>query len=158
MPGGAGAPGATFDRTDRWKEPVAKYRLEDPVDPEVMLVGISSHVNDYRLCWALNRRLGINLARRQEDIVEPGPRKPLHFAVFEHLDTENQARWTLVNNHGDDGILVKEQRQADFFLIVEEGVPISPDELLARVRQSEFVLMAFALNYQDLRSGHKLLQ
>ena len=158
MPGGAGAPGATFDRTDRWKEPVAKYRLEDPVDPEVMLVGISSHVNDYRLCWALNRRLGINLARRQEDIVEPGPRKPLHFAVFEHLDTENQARWTLVNNHGDDGILVKEQRQADFFLIVDEHAPTSAEELLEQVRRTEFVLAAYPLDARNERGAHKLLQ
>ena len=28
-----------------------------------MLIGISSHVNDYRLCWSLNRSLGIALAR-----------------------------------------------------------------------------------------------
>ncbi|MBL8001941.1 MAG: IPExxxVDY family protein [Flavobacteriales bacterium] len=144
--------------TDRRKEPVAKYRLEEPVDPEVMLVGISSHVNDYRLCWSLNRSLGINLARRRNDIIEPGPRKELHFAVFEHVDDIHNVRWTLVNNHGDDGVLVKEQRQADFFLVVDEQAPISAADLLQQVRGSEFVLTAFPLAYQDLRTGHKLLQ
>lgn len=137
---------------------MAKYRLEEPVDPEVMLVGISSHVNDYRLCWALNRTLGINLVRRTADIVENGPRKPLRFAVFDHVDERYNARWTLVNNHGDDAILVKEQRQADFFLIVDEHAPISPADLLQQVRLSEFVLTAYPLAYGDLRTGHKLLQ
>jgi hypothetical protein len=141
-----------------WPEPVAKYRLEEPVDPEVLLVGISSHVNDYRLCWSLNRSLGINLARRRNDIVEPGPVKDLHFAAFDHLDTDQNVRWTLVNNHGDDAILVKEQRQADFFLIVDENAPIAPADLLQQVRASDFVLTAYLLAYQDLRSGHKLLQ
>ncbi len=137
---------------------MAKYRLEEPVDPEVMLVGISSHVNDYRLCWALNRSLGINLVRRKADIVEPGPRVPLHFAAFDHQDISSSARWTLVNNHGEDAILVKEQRQADFFLIVDQHAPISPADLLQQVRQSEFVLTAYPLEYKDLRTGHKLLQ
>jgi hypothetical protein len=143
---------------ERRQEPVAKYRLEEPVDPEVMLVGISSHVNDYRLCWALNRSLGINLVRRKEDIQEPGPLATSCFAAFDHLDDGSSARWTLVNNHGDDAILVKEQRQADFFLIVDQHAPISPADLLQQVRQSEFVLTAYPLDYKDLRTGHKLLQ
>jgi hypothetical protein len=31
------------------------FKLDMEPDPEVMLIGISSHVNDYRLCWSLNR-------------------------------------------------------------------------------------------------------
>ncbi|MBK8612559.1 MAG: IPExxxVDY family protein [Flavobacteriales bacterium] len=137
---------------------MAKYRLDEPVDPEVMLVGISSHVNDYRLCWALNRQLGINLVRREQDIVEPGARTEARFAVFDHTDADSNARFTLVNNHGDDAILVKEQRMADFFLVVDQAAALDAPTLLAQVRESEFVLTAFPLQIQDLRAGHKLLQ
>jgi hypothetical protein len=137
---------------------VAKYRLDDIVDPEVMLVGISSHVNDYRLCWALNRQLGINLVRRSTDIVEPGPRTAAHFAAFDHTDADTNARYTLVNNHGEDAILLKEQRQSDYFLLVDRAAPIASAELLQQVRQSDFVLAAYPLDIQDLRAGHKLLQ
>lgn len=137
---------------------MAKYRLDELVDPEVMLVGISSHVNDYRLCWALNRQLGINLVRRDNDIVEPGGRTEARFAVFDHTDEGSNARFTLVNNHGDDAILVKEQRMADFFFVVDQAASFDATTLLAQVRQSEFVLAAFPLQIQDLRAGHKLLQ
>lgn len=137
---------------------MAKYRLDEPLDPEIMLVGISSHVNDYRLCWSLNRQLGINLVRRQQDIVEPGPRTTAHFAAFDHLDVDSNARYTLVNNHGEDAILLKEHRQSDFFLLVDRAAPIASAELLQQVRESEFVLAAYPLEIQDLRAGHKLLQ
>ena len=40
---------------------MVKLKLDLDPDPEVFLIAISSHVNDYRLCWSLNRKLGISL-------------------------------------------------------------------------------------------------
>lgn len=129
----------------------------DP-DPEVMLIGISCHENDYRLCWALNRELGINLARRAEDLMDPGPEKMASYSVFDHTDVVNEARWTLVHNHSTDGILLKDHKQADFFLVVEENAPITTRELIERVRRTEFVLTAFVLDARTERGVHKLLK
>jgi hypothetical protein len=36
------------------------------------VIGISCHVNDYRLCWSLNRSIGIALSRRERDIQDEG--------------------------------------------------------------------------------------
>jgi hypothetical protein len=47
-----------------------RIRLDVEPDPEVHVIGISSHVNDYRLCWSLNLCLGIALARRDRDILD----------------------------------------------------------------------------------------
>lgn len=128
----------------------------DP-DPEVMLIGISSHVNDYRLCWSLNRSLGINLTRRDRDISDPGPEKMASYSAFDHTDEESQAVFSLVNNHSGDGILLKDQRQADYFLVVDENAPVRQDELLARVREADFVLTAFPLDARQLRGAEKLM-
>lgn len=136
---------------------MAKHKLDMDPDPEVMLIGISSHVNDYRLCWSLNRSLGIALARRDQDISEPGPERMASYSAFDHVDEESQATYSLVNNHSGDGILLKEQRQADYFLVVDEQAPIRPEELLARVRAAEFVLTAFPLDARRLRGAEKLL-
>lgn len=137
---------------------MAKHKLEMEPDPEVMLIGISCHVKDYRLCWALNRTLGINLARRDSDITDPGPEKLASYPVFDHLDEESQAHYVLVNNHCTDGVLIKEYHQADFFLIVDEAAPHSPTELIDQVRKTEFVLTAFPLDARTERGAHKLLQ
>ncbi len=137
---------------------VAKHKLDMEPDPEVMLIGISSHVNDYRLCWALNRSLGINLTRRATDIHDMGPEKPASFAAFDHIDDGSQASYLLVNNHCTDGVLLKEHRQSDYFLVVDEAAPITQAELVEQVRSTEFVLMAYPLDARKERGAHKLFQ
>lgn len=136
---------------------MAKHKLDMEPDPEVMLIGISCHVNDYRLCWALNRSLGIDLKRRENDITDPGPEKLASYSAFDHVDPENQAQYILVNNHSTDGVLLKEHKQADYFLVVDESAPISPEELIDHVRNTEFVLMAYPLDARKERGAHKLL-
>ena len=137
---------------------MTKYKLDMEPDPEVTLIGISCHVHDYRLCWALNRALGINLTRREKDITDPGPEKLASYSAFDHTDEEHEARWTLVHNHSADGILLKEHKQADYFLVVDESAPITAHELIDRVRRAEFVLTAFALDARTERGAHKLLK
>jgi hypothetical protein len=156
MIGGAAPITSTF--TARIVIAVAKHKLDMEPDPEVMLIGISSHVNDYRLCWALNRSLGINLSRRASDITDMGPERPANYAAFDHVDDTSQATYTLVNNHCTDGVLLKEHRQSDYFLVVDEAASITPDELIDQVRRTEFVLMAYPLDPRKERGAHKLLQ
>ena len=137
---------------------MAKHKLDMEPDPEVTLIGISCHVNDYRLCWALNRALGINLSRRDKDITDPGPEKLASYSAFDHMDEDSQAQYVLVNNHSGDGILLKEHKQADYFLVVDESAPITPEQLIDHVRKAEFVLMAYPLDARIERGAHKLFQ
>ncbi len=137
---------------------MAKYKLDMEPGPEVTLIGISCHVNDYRLCWALNRALGINLTRRENDITDPGPEKLANYSAFDHTDEESQAHFVLVNNHSTDGILLKEHKQADYFLVVDESAPLTAEELIDNVRKTEFVLMAYPLDARTERGAHKLFQ
>jgi hypothetical protein len=137
---------------------MVKLKLDMDPDPEVTIIGISSHVKDYRLCWSLNRSMGLSFARRREDIVDGSPARPAHFPVFDHMDPDHDARLTLVSNHGADGILLKEHKQADYFLVADNELADTMPDLLDRVRRAEFVLTAFTLDFEHLREGHKLLQ
>lgn len=136
---------------------MAKLKLDlDPV-PDITVIGISSHVNDYRLCWSINRSVGLELTRRRTDITDESNGILASYSAYDHVDDHTQARFTLVNNHSGDGILLKEQRQADFFLVVDNELAEDRPDLLDRVRSAEFVLTAFSLSYDQLRAGHKLL-
>jgi hypothetical protein len=135
---------------------VAKHKLDMDPDPEVVLIGISSHVNDYRLCWSLNRTLGIELTKREKDIAEPGPERMAFYSAFDHSDQEAQVVYSLVNNHSGDGVLLKEHRQADYFLLVDKNA-VEPTDLLTLVRSAEFVLTAFTLDPRRVRDVYKLL-
>ncbi len=136
---------------------MAKIKLDLEPDPEVTVIGISSHVNDHRLCWSLNRSMGLALRRSDMDIVDDAPGRSTDYAVFVHTERDPEGRYLLVSNHGTGGVLIKEQRQADFFLVVDNVLVEHDPELLYRVRSAEFVLTAFDLPFANIRKGHKLL-
>lgn len=136
---------------------MAKFKLDLDPDPEVTVVGISSHVNDYRLCWSLNRALGLELTRRRTDLHDESNGRASHHAAFDHEAPDIHARVSLVRNLGTEGLLMREHRQADYFLVVDDALTHRWPDLPARVRAAEFVLAAFPLDMENLRTGHKLL-
>lgn len=137
---------------------MAKHRLlEEEASPRVSVVALSCHVPDYRLCWSLNRTLGLALTRRRADIVEEAKDKELHYSVYEQADAEGAAMWSLVSNTCGKRKLIPSQKQADFFLVADQSVAEDTEELTERLRKAEFVLMAFALELDEIKMGHKLL-
>ena len=136
---------------------MARLKLDIEADPEVNVIGISSHVRDHRLCWSINRALGLELARRRQGIAEMQHGRPAEFSAFDQFDEEAQANCTLVNNHSTEGVLLRDLRQADFFLVVDHDWTEPVDNMLARLRQAEFVLAAFPISFSQLKEGHKLL-
>jgi len=136
---------------------MAKLKLDLEPVPDITVIGISSHVHDYRLCWSINRSVGLELTRRRTDITDDANGIRASYSAYDHVDETTQGRYTLVHNHSGDGILLKEHRQADFFLVVDNELAEDRPDLLDRVRSAEFVLTAFPLPFDQLRAGHKLL-
>ncbi|MBK7944637.1 MAG: IPExxxVDY family protein [Flavobacteriales bacterium] len=126
-------------------------------DTQATVIGISCHVPDYRLCWSLNRALGTDLARRREDIVELVRGKELHYPVFLQSDAQGMSTWWLIANTCGKRRLISDQKEADFFLLIDAETAEHERDLTDRVRAAEFVLAAFPLAHADLRNGHKLL-
>lgn len=137
---------------------MAKLKLDADPAPDVFLIGISSHVNDYRLCWSLNLSLGLNLGRRNASIVGQGPEHTAQFVAFDHDEAETQARISLVSNHAPEGVLLPEHRHADYFLVVDEACSLRPEAALDGVRRADFVLAAFPMEFMDIKGAYKLLE
>ena len=136
---------------------MAKYKLEEKSAAPLEVFAISCHVPDYRLCWSLNRGLGLELTRRREDIVEQVRGKELHYTVFQQADVDKVVRWSLVCNTCGKRRLVPSQKQADYFLLVDREADNQQTALTERLRQCEFVLTAFPLDLDTIKSGDKLL-
>lgn len=136
---------------------MAISRLDFDYDYDFLLFGISSHAKDYRLCWSLNRLLEIELTR-EEDIVldeQPDPR-PFSFYAYENEDAH--LKYIVVANRGEIGRLIAEQKQADYFLVIEGYYnQLNRSLLLEKVRSSDFVLTAFELDPNELKSRQNLL-
>jgi len=136
---------------------MAKKKLQLVATPDVTVIGISSHVEHYRLCWAMNRAMDLVLTRRRADITSDESGRPVHFSAFDQTDEHNIVRWSLVSNHCGNDRLMKEQKAADYFLVLDTEVAQERPTLLDQVRNVEFVLTAFPVDLRKLRAGHKLL-
>lgn len=138
---------------------MAKKKLILDYDYDFLLFGISCHVKDYKLCWAINQQLGINLTRDNEFQLPMGDGEEASvFPYYEFSDKVGHIKYIVVGNRGTHGYLLQEQRQADFFLIIEGYYEsVDPAELIAKLKQVDVILTAYPLDPNQLKSKENLI-
>lgn len=139
--------------------PVQRHKLEVEYEYDFILVGISSHEKPHRVAWGLNQSLSLDLVRTEPYVLSLKKAEPVsEFACFtwEHPDFE--ATYTLFSNKGTHGLLIPEQHQADYFLIAQGPfTPQDEQEMISGLRTVPFILMAFRIDPQVLKSKQNLI-
>ena len=138
---------------------MARYLLEEDISFNFHLVGISSHYHDYRLCWAINKKLSFNLERSENEIIiqERKGEEVLAFPAFYFLCPESEILFELIANRNEDGYLIPEMKQADYFLKFDDFYSDSVSELILELRKISMVNMAFQVDPENLRSKYNLI-
>lgn len=138
---------------------MAKDRLEIDYEYDFFLVGISCHEKPYRLCWAINQALELemelsepmlNAVKKKED--------PVQFTVFSQEDKETDIAFHLMSNKNGASMLIPEQDRIDYFFIVHG--PFSDEDharMLSEIKKIPFVLMSFSINPETLKSKENFL-
>ncbi len=135
---------------------MTKYQLEVEYDYDFILVGISCHAKDYRLCWALNNTLSLAMEKEDSDVEILHKKKVSQHSIFSYYHEENYTEYTLVLNRGTHGLLIPEQKQADYLLMIRNSFEDDIADVRKRVRGIEFVLMAFEIEVDGLKSKQNL--
>lgn len=136
-----------------------RYQLEENYDYDFKLFGISCHTKDYRLCWSLNKSLEIKLEKSESEI-ELLSRKSASVSnhnIYDYYCEELQSQFYLLVNRTPQGFLVPEQQQADFLLMLKESYETNHEEMLEKIKQIPFVLTAFEINVESLKSKKNLI-
>jgi hypothetical protein len=138
---------------------MAKVVLDQEFEFDFILLGISSHVKDYRLCWAVNRSLGLDLVKLEEEIIlrQKNGVDQSTFSIYYYLDNENETEFELICNRHEFGYLIPELKAADYFLKISEYFSGSVDELIQILRKTNLINMAFEIDVDKLRSKQNLL-
>ena len=130
-------------------------RLED--DYDFTLIGISSHIKDYRLCFELNRLLNIDLVRA-EDYKISTKNGTTTCSFYEFIDEENYLEYYLITNLGDNGYLIKEQNTVDFFLLIKGNTSDNlTANIILKINTLSLVLTSFNFDPSQLKSKKNLL-
>lgn len=136
-----------------------KTTLEVENDYDFVLLGISCHIKDYRLCWALNKYLGTDFEKAED--FEIKNKKSIETAAFSQYiyDVEEQYKsYTLLSNRSIAGSIIPEQKQADYLLVLKGN--FSDDDinnLTLQINSIDFVLTVFEIDVSTLKSKQNLL-
>ena len=160
---------------------MAKHTLEIEYDFDFVLIGISSHEKDYRFCWALNKKLGLELVKNESlEIKGKKQTTPSYFSFFTFDDEDQYTEYSVVANfseskalavkedntlfaaepsrESENEYLVPEQKQMNYFLIIRgEWDDEEVEELLKQVREIDIVLTAVRIDAKSLKSKQNLV-
>jgi len=136
-----------------------KYYLDDTYEYDFLLIGISCHERDYRISWALNQKLSLQLVKEKEDleVFLNKTNEPSLHSIYTFKNKETHNEFYLLNNRSNSGLLIPEQPQADYLLIIKENFNFSYDLLLKKINNITFVLTAFKIPVEQLKSKENLI-
>ena len=136
-----------------------RLSLDIEYDFEFLLVGISCHEKDYRICWALNKQLNIELARQDDlEIKEKKQMDVSRHALFSWADEENFIEYSFIANRSSQGLLLPEQKQADYLMKVSGNLSAKQKEqILSDIKSIPIVLTSFSINPTSLKSKQNLV-
>ena len=129
---------------------MTKYKLDLDYDYSFALIGICSHLQDYRLCWALNKSLGLDLYRLDKSIEMLRGEHCNQFFVYRFEDEEDHVSYSLIGNKTHGSVLVPEHKQADYFLKIEGGMPDEIGLIINKIKAVKNVLTAFEIREVEL--------
>lgn len=133
-----------------------KYKLELEFDYSFLLFGISCHDSSHRLCWYLNRALGLRLGMTGEHEVPHRGERSKHL-LYQFASEDTEERWSLLSNHSENGMVAPELKQFDYLLKVEEDDQVDISEVLEKIRNIPLVIACYTLDANTLKSRDNLI-
>ena len=137
-----------------------KYLLEEDYEFDFNLIGICCHEKDYRLCWAVNSTLNLNLSKSSEDIelIFNKESKPdANFSIYSYNSKSNSDEYYLISNKCHRTWLIPEKSHFDFFLMVKSDEKKSYNFYLNKLRSIPFILTANHVIVEQLKSKENLI-
>lgn len=130
---------------------VLKFDAEEEFD--FLLVGIVCQHKDYRLCHELNQKLDLRLVRENDYAVNMTRRmNPAMFSFF-RFENDEQDVFYVFENKGRHAVLVPEQKQMDYFLMIKECFKRhNVTDLVNSIKQIPVVLGAYSIEARTLKS------
>ena len=134
-----------------------KRLLEFDDDYDFSLLGISSHVKDYRLCWEINREMELSL-EKAEPIVSHINADTVEFSTHECFLEDDHLIYHLISNKNAGRVLVPEYPQLDYFVKVSGPQhELEAEELKHRIQNIEVVLTVLQIEIKELKSKINLV-
>ncbi len=163
------------------KAALGKHTLKIDYDYTFKLIGISSQEKDYRICWALNNILALDLTKKEPLEIKSKKNTPSFFSLFSFENTEEFIEYFVISNLSENklfaskdntlfgkaekesssteiGILIPEQKQMNYFFVIRGEVAKKElKEMVGKIKKLDFVLTAMCIDVKELKSKNNLI-
>ncbi len=162
---------------------MARHTLFLEPDYDFVLIGISSHAKDYRICWAINNKLNIEFKKIDSLEIKNSKKQstPSFFSTFRFEDAENFLEYFVIANLSEgkrpslkknslfgeekeeeqsleNECLIPEYKNFDYFFIIKGKVSDNKrDEFVTAIKELDITLTALAINLTPLKSKQNLI-
>lgn len=136
---------------------MSKTVLFTDFEYDFQLIGISSHVKDYRLSWELNKKLDIELVKENEVTFSNKKGDKSVFSMYFFQDDKEERDIRLMSNKFEGRLLIPEKKAADYFLLLYDFTAIEATDILRTIRKINVILTAFEVEVNTLKSKENLL-
>jgi hypothetical protein len=161
---------------------LGKHTLTVEYDYDFVLIGISSHEKDYRICWALNSVLGLSLTKNEPlEIKSKKQKTPSFFSLFSYENAEEFIEYTVISNLSENkllvlkehslfgkgakesqstenGILIPEYKQMNYFFVIRGEMDYKEvEKTLRKIKEIDIVLTTVNIDVKELKSKKNLI-
>lgn len=123
------------------------YKLKGLQPESFRVICIASHQNHYRLSWALNKALNVHFKKSDDLVIKLNKAKvDQRFFKYSFLKETIPATFHLISNKSEQGFLLKELPNIDYFLkVVGEVEEQYFTDVINKIKNLDIVITAFEL-------------
>jgi len=121
--------------------------------------GINSALEDYRLCWLLNKILDWKL-KRVDDIAfyHQKEKRYINFNAYKYVNELDFYTIEIIKNKHDGNILIPEMKNFDYiFLFQGEEDYFNKDEITQVLKQIKGIQSIFEIDIENIKTKYNLL-
>jgi len=149
------------------------HTIDVEYDFDFLALGISSREPAYRVCWFLNKTLGINLKRKEENCLIFDHDIENHHVIYFYFSEEEMVEYALIKNKSENseeedssklslfdikntrGYLIPEQPKIDYYFKVTDLS--ESEELISKTRKIALFNAVFDIDVNLLKSKENLI-
>jgi len=136
---------------------MSKFSLELIEEYPYQVFGIAASAHDYRLCWHINKELGLNFVRQKAIQVINKRKETVNHELFVYEDEDAVAKYRLIQNKKTGSIFLPETSKADYLLVIDESPVLNYDDIVLKIKNIRPVLIVFPINLDALKYKQNLL-
>lgn len=130
-----------------------KHTLYIEEEHEFTVVGISTTLKEYKLCFHLNKNLNIDLKKIEDFCFGKTKDNKLYFPLFYFNKVSSLPKISLVKNKIADSILFPVFRQVDYIMILHKVLTYNElNDYLQGIKSIQNVITAFPMKTENIKN------